>query len=251
MMKIMCMKEEIAAIMAASGILDHVFVIDSNVAGVNKKLEETEFHQAFVVNGNSIGYTFNAASAGRADVDDRPERIIKTFFTSIAAALSRIKVTDPDKATALVLKDTSGVFKFGGIVEYHLNADNPDEPGNWSFSMTFDESDITSLEKKKVVNKVLCADAMFIQTFDNVAYDVASIRMESSKYIIDACYLVIETLLQILDREAKAGETVDIEFPAFFVASVAVEGDEKVYAITPEGHLKAIIKDDSALEVDM
>ena len=41
MMKIMCMKEEIAAIMAASGILDHVFVIDSNVAGVNKKLEES------------------------------------------------------------------------------------------------------------------------------------------------------------------------------------------------------------------
>ena len=132
-----------------------------------------------------------------------------------------------------------------------MNEDNPDEPGNWSFSMTFDENDIASLEKKKVVNKVLCADTMFIQTFDNVAYDVASIRMESSKYIIDACYLVIETLLQILDREAKAGETVDIEFPAFFVASVAVEGDEKVYAITPEGHLKAIIKDDSALEVDM
>lgn len=245
-----CVRKEIAATIAASGILDHTFMVGYN-NGVDKKLEETEFHQAFVVNGNSIGYTFNMASAGRADVDDRPERIIKTFFVSIAAALSKIKVTDPDRATALVLKDTSGVFKFAGIVEYHLNKDNPDEPGNWSFSMTFDENDITSLEKKKTVNKVLCADDMFIHVFDNVAYDVASIRMESIKYIIDACYLVVETLLQILDREAKANEIVDIEFPGYFVASVSVEKDEKIYAITPEGHLKAIIKDDSALETDI
>lgn len=250
-MKIMCMKEAMSTIMAESGILNHTFVIDGCVPAVNKKLEETEYHQAFVVNGNSIGYTFNSGAGAGKDVDDRPERLIKTFFAAIAAALSRIKVTDVDKATALVLKDPAGVFKFAGIVEYHQNTDNPDEPGNWSFSMTFNEDDITALEKKKVVNKVLCADQMFIQTFDNVAYDIASIRMESSKYIIDACYIVVDTLLQILDREAKANEVVDIEFPGFFVASVAVENDEKIFAITPEGHMKAIIKDDSALETDM
>ena len=117
--------------------------------------------------------------------------------------------------------------------------------------MTFNEDDITSLEKKKEVNKVLCGDSTFQHMFDTVGYDVARVRMEHSDYIADACYITIDTILQILDREAKAGEVVDIEFPGYFIASVSIEDDEKIFAITPEGHLKAIVKDDKALQIDI
>jgi len=208
--------------------------------GAAKTYEETEMHQAFVVNSNSIGFAFGD--------DDRPERIVKSFFTATAAYLSKVKVSKADEAVAIVLVDTSGNFKFAGIVEYHENKDNPDEPGNWSFTMTFDSKTLDTLEKSKSLKKYLYSSDAFKAIFDKVSYDVASIQFQHTQYMFDACGLVIDTLLQVLDREAKEDEVVDIELPGYFVASVSVEDGEKVFAITPDGHLKQVVKDDTALD---
>lgn len=208
--------------------------------GANKNMEETEMHQAFIVNADSAGYTFGN--------DDRPERIIKAFFASTSAYLSKVKVSKADEAVALILTDVSGVFKFASIVEYHENKENPDEPGNWSYVMTLNEDDIADLEKRKVVKKLLYSGQDFKAVFDKVAYDVACIEFQHEHYMYDACLLVIDTLVQVLDREAKDGEVVDIELPGYFTASVSVEGGEKVFAVTPDGHQKEIIKNDIALE---
>ena len=129
-------------------------------AGAAKAYEETEMHQAFVVNANSLGYTFGD--------DDRPERIVKAFFASSAAYLSKVKVSKADEAVALVLVDVSGNFKFAGIVEYHENKENPDEPGNWSYVMTFDEKTLEVLEKHKNVKKLLYSSDAFKAVFDKV-----------------------------------------------------------------------------------
>lgn len=208
--------------------------------GVGKTYDETEMHQAFVVNANSIGYTFGD--------DNRPERIVKAFFAASAAYLSKVKVSKADEAVALVLTDVAGNFKFAGIVEYHENKDNPDEPGNWSYVMTFDSKTIDTIEKHKTVKKYLYSSDAFKAVFDKVAYDVAAIQFQHQTYMFDACLLVIDTLLQVLDREAKENEVVDIEMPGYFTASVSVEEGEKVFAITPDGHMKQVIKDDTALE---
>lgn len=208
--------------------------------GAAKTYEETEMHQAFVVNANSIGYTFGD--------DDRPERIVKGFFASSAAYLSKVKVSKADEAVALVLTDVTGNFKFAGIVEYHENKENPDEPGNWSYVMTFDSKTLDNIEKNKGLKKLLYSSDAFKGVFDKVAYDVAGIQFQHQTYMFDACLLVIDTLLQVLDREAKEGEIVDIELPGYFTASVSVEDGEKVFAITPDGHMKQIIKDDTALD---
>lgn len=208
--------------------------------GAAKTYEETEMHQAFVVNANSVGYTFGD--------DDRPERIVKAFFAASAAYLSKVKVSKADEAVALVLTDIAGNFKFAGIVEYHENTENPDEPGNWSYVMTFDSKTLENLEKNKSVKKLLCSSDAFKAVLDKVAYDVAAIQFQHQTYMYDACLLVVDTLLQVLDREAKDGEIVDIELPGYFTASVSVEDGEKVFAITPDGHMKQIIKDDTALD---
>lgn len=209
-------------------------------AGAGKTYEETEMHQAFVVNANSAGYTFGD--------DDRPERIVKAFFASTSAYLSKVKVTKSDEAVALVLSDVAGNFKFASIVEYHENTENPDEPGNWSYVMTFDAKTLDNLEKNKTVKKLLYSSDAFKAVFDKVAYDVAAIQFQHQTYMFDACLLVVDTLLQVLDREAKEGEIVDIELPGYFTASVSVEDGEKVFAVTPDGHMKQIIKDDTALD---
>lgn len=208
--------------------------------GAAKTYEETEMHQAFVVNANSIGYTFGD--------DDRPERIVKGFFAASAAYLSKVKVSKADEAVALVLTDVAGNFKFAGIVEYHENKENPDEPGNWSYVMTFDPKTLDNIEKNKGLKKLLYSSDAFKAVFDKVAYDVAGIQFQHQTYMFDACLLVVDTLLQVLDREAKEGEIVDIELPGYFTASVSVEDGEKVFAITPDGHMKQIIKDDTALD---
>ena len=209
-------------------------------SGAAKTYEETEMHQAFVVNANSAGYTFGD--------DDRPERIIKAFFASTSAYLSKVKVTKSDEAVALVLTDISGNFKFAAIVEYHENNDNPDEPGNWSYVMTFDAATLDNIEKSKTVKKLLYSSDAFKGVFDKVSYDIAGIQFQHQQYMFDACELVVDTLVQVLDREAKDGEIVDIELPGYFTASVSVEDGDKIFAITPDGHMKQIIKDDTALD---
>ena len=220
----------------ASMITNHTVKTD---VAANKSYEDTEYHQAFCINANSMEYSFGD--------DDRVERVVKAFFTATSAYLSKVKVSNAEKAVALILTDVSGNFKFAGIVEYHEN-DKADEPGNWSYSLTFNEDDISDLEKDKAVTKYLFSGDAFKSVFDKVAYDIAGIEFNHDTYMYDACLLVVDTLVQILDREAKEGEVVDIEMPGYFVASVSVEDGEKVFGITPDGHQKEIIKNDIALQ---
>ena len=116
--------------------------------------------------------------------------------------------------------------------------------------MTFNEEDLNELEKTKKVKKLLYGDTPFRVVFDKVAYDIGSIQFTQERYMYDACILTVDTLVSVLDAEAVAGEIVDIELPGYFKASVSVEDGEKVFAITPDGHQKSIIKDDGALQVE-
>ena len=206
-----------------------------------KSYEETEMHQALIVNADSIGYTFDSN-------DDRPERVIKTFFAGVSSYLSKRKVSKEDEAVALILQDTAGNFKFAGIVEYFPNLENPDEAGNWSYVMTFNEDDVVDLEKRKTVKKLLAGDEAFKSIMDKTAYDIGGFVFEREIYIYDSCLLVIDTILQVLDHEAKEGEIVDVEMPGYFKASVAVENGKKIFSIVPDGHMKQLVKSDIDLD---
>ena len=71
---------------------------------------------------------------------------------------------------------------------------------------------------------------------------------ERETYIYDACNIIIDSILQTLDHEAIEGQVVDIEMNGYFTASVAIENGEKIFSITPDGHMKALIKSDVALD---
>ncbi len=208
----------------------------------NKSYEDTEMHQALVVNIGSMGYAIDVN-------DDYPERLIKAFFAGVSCYLSHRKVSKEDEAVALILQDTSGQFKFAAVVEYHSNHENPDEAGNWSYTMTFYEDDINDLEKRKKVNKFLVGDDAFKSIMYKTAYDIGSFEFTREIYIYDSCLLIIDTLMQVLDHEAIDGQIVDIEMPGYFKASVAVENGEKVYSVIPDGHMKEIIKSDVDLDM--
>ena len=228
--------------MNAANVLNNVRLVrmvNANYAA--KSYEDTEFHQALIVNADSIGYTFDVN-------DDRPERIVKSFFAGVSSYLSFRKVSKDDEAVALVISDVSGNFKFAAVVEYHSNTENPDEPGNWSYTMTFYEDDITDLEKVKKVNKLLIGDKAFETVMNRAAYDVGGFVFEHSNFMYDSCLLTIDTIIQVLDHEAIEGQVVDVEMPGYFTASVSVENGEKVFSITPDGAMKTLIKSDVDLE---
>ena len=207
----------------------------------NLSFEESKTKEAFIVNASSKGYSF--------DDDSCAERIFKSFIAATSTYLSKVKVAKEDEAVALVLTDINGVFKFAGVVEYHENEENDgtDEPGNWSYVRTFNEDDLKALEAKKKVARYLYGDDAFKLVFDKVAYDIGGISFEHERYMYDACLLCVDTLIGVLDRETNDNETVEIECPGYFVASAAVESGEKVFAITPDGAMKKIIKDDVSL----
>ena len=207
----------------------------------NLSFEESKTKEAFIVNASSKGYSF--------DDDSCAERIFKSFIAATSTYLSKVKVAKEDEAVALVLTDINGVFKFAGVVEYHENEQNDgtDEPGNWSYILTFNEDDLKALEANKKVARYLYGDDAFKLVFDKVAYDIGGISFEHERYMYDACLLCVDTLIGVLDRETNDNETVEIECPGYFVASAAVESGEKVVAITPDGAMKKIIKDDVSL----
>lgn len=210
-----------------------------NAVSANKNIEETEMYTAFGVNASSMYYSLP---------EDAGPRIIASFFTATSTYLSKAKVADTEQATVLILTDTSGIFKFAGIVEFHDNANDPNEPGNWSYAFTFNSADVENLEKNKKVKKLMYTDDAFKSIFDKVSYDVAGFMFGHERYMYDACTLVIDTLIQVLEAEAVEGQTVDIVYEGYFEASVGVEDDEKILTITPDGSMKEIIKSDIDLD---
>lgn len=210
-------------------------------SGAAKTFEETQMYQQYIVNCDSNGYAFGG--------DDIPERMLKSFIAATSVYLGQVKVSDPNVATALVLTDEAGNFLFAGIVEYHENEENKDEPGNWSYVLTLNEDDLTELESSKEVKKYLYGDDAFKVILDKVGYDIGGIEFQKDTFMYACCKILIETIIQVLDSEAVANETVDIELKGYATFSVSVENDEKVFAVTPDGAMKKLIKDDAALEV--
>lgn len=230
--------KELGRNMMRSGVLTGLVAGDILSA---KNINDTQMSQAFIINASSQGYEFNAGD------DDMPERIMNSFIAATSVYLGKVKRTNPNEAVALVLTDVAGNFKFAGIVEYHEN-ENKDEPGNWSYVLTFNEQDIVNIEKKKVINKHLYSDTQFKTVFDKVAHDIGGIAFQHESYMYTACLILVDTILQVLDKEAVAGEVVDIENVGYCTFSVEVDGDEKIFAITPSGKMKELIKGDTDLE---
>lgn len=207
----------------------------------NKSYEDTNMHTTIVTNADSLGFVFDRE-------DDRPERTMKTFFAAVTTYLSKKKIAKPDEAVAFELQDIAGNFMFGAAVEYFINEANPDEPGNWNYTMTLNEDEMEDLKQRKNVKTFLAGDEAFKSIMDKMARDIGGFQFERDTYIYDACIIVVESIIDVLRAEAKEGETVDVEMPGYFTGSVAIENGDVVCSLTPDGHMKTIIKEDVMLD---
>lgn len=151
-----------------------------------------------------------------------------------------LKKNRDDNGTALVVRDDKGNFIIGGVVKYH-KPENEDQAGNWSYEFTFDEEDV------KESHQYIVNDAAFMEVLQKVAYE-HSVVITEMDFAYDLIVAFFISLKNVLEQNVTPAEEFEIESEGFFVATAAVENDEKVFSLVPSGEMKRLIKDDSSLE---
>lgn len=151
-----------------------------------------------------------------------------------------LKKNREDNGTSLVLRDEKGNFIIAGVVRYH-KPEKEDQAGNWSYEFTFNEEDI------KETHQYIVTDGSFMEVMQKVA-TTHSIMIREMEFAYDLLLSFFISLKNVLDQNVTPTEECEIESEGFFVATSAVEGEEKVFALVPSGEMKRLIKDDSTLE---
>ena len=187
-----------------------------------------------------VNYSLDLKSTRMMDwAPEDADKIYSVFTASMSKFLANVKSKDA-KSVALILNDLKGNFMMAGVVEYHEN-ENPDLPGNWSYTMTFNEDDV-----KEVGTKFLTTETQFVQIVANVAHNLHGMRFVIETYIHDMFIVAIDTLKKYLDENASE-EAIDVTLDGYFVASAGIEDGKKVFAIVPSESMKVLIKEDIAL----
>ena len=178
-------------------------------------------------------------------------RSFHLLFKSITNFMAKVK--DVNGAVGFIAEDPMQNFVFGAIVEGH-DSEDKDMPGNFSFVFTFDPDDMKDC---KTIYK------MSGNEFKEVAIDTAiheygyQFNATAETDQIDQRRTVITQLLtnaakcvrQWVEENSVAPEPVVTEIKGLAIIEAQVdENGMKVFAITPSGELKNIIKDDAALE---
>lgn len=176
---------------------------------------------------------------GRRVEPDKVGIVYDTLIMAMSDFLSQVK--SKENKIALAVKDLKGNLLLGGIVSYHKN-ENEEMPGNWSYELTFNEEDLNGC------NVSLSTDPHFNRVFLKTLENLHGLLLDDPIVMQPMIEEGINVVKQWLDVNAKENEEISVEHPGFFVASVSVENGEKVYAIVPDGAMKRLIKDDSALE---
>lgn len=151
-----------------------------------------------------------------------------------------LKKNREDNGTSLILRDEKGNFIIAGVVRYHA-PEKEDQAGNWSYEFTFNEDDV------KETHQYIVTDSAFMEVLSSVAIS-HQIVITDMEFAMDLVIGFFVALKNVLEQNVTPTEEFEIESEGFFVATSAIEGDEKVYSIVPSGEMKRLIKDDSTLE---
>lgn len=190
----------------------------------------------------SIAATYIAAikQEGWIIGPDEIETPYCTIFRAIAEFLAVKK--NKETAVALTVKDIREETLAIAKVECHL-PEGEDQAPNWSFEMSFNESDI-DLTNTKVYSS---NDLSFFEVLNKVSknlYNLTYIDVVAANNLVTIAFKVLK---KWLDENASADAPVSIGIEGYFEATVAVEGGEKVFSLVPDGATKTLIKDDSEL----
>lgn len=169
----------------------------------------------------------------------------KAMILAITELLSNTK--NKEHKVACKVEDTRGNFKFAGIVQYHPNTENENMPGNWSYVLTFDKEDLTDCGEIHNSN-----DPYFYKHLATAFFQKFDRTFGVNDCIVHQFIMIMaDTLLTWMD--ANAGNKPEegknkLEVEGYFEATAELDGDTKVFSMTPSGDMKRLIKNDTAIQ---
>ena len=194
---------------------------------------------------DSIGWQLHEDSGQRCS------RSFYLLFDSITNFMSKVKSTEG--SVGFIAEDMDQNFTFGAVVEYHKN-DNPDMPGNWSYTFTFDPNDMKDC---------ITVYKMSSNEYKEVAIDLGEhyygldFELDNSTNVMETKRILITQIMtnaskairQWVEENSVSPQPITTEIKnKVIIEAMLDETGTKVFAITPSGELKNVIKDDAAIE---
>lgn len=188
----------------------------------------------------SIPQTLSVLESGK-NRDVAPNDVhflVKTYIAGISDFLNLVKTTS--HPCAVIVQDLKGNFIVGAVVS-HNDAESEDEAlaGNWNYVFTYNKEDIP-----EDATQYQLSNQEVVDTISKRGFDLCRLTFTEPGFCAELAIDTFDTIKNFLDQNAPAaeGEKFDVELDSYFNTSVSIENGEKVFAITPAGEMKAIIK---------
>lgn len=172
---------------------------------------------------------------------EHTNKILDIIINGVTECLADIK--SKDYPVVFMFKEGEKNFIAAAILEYYPNEDDPNRPGNWNYSWTFNEGDIpeNAMIKTPYDNKLA-------SYFRSVGMNKYGMEFEKVEWLGDCTVYLLKVIKKWLDDNASENEENGVKIDGLVQFRVAVENGEKVTSIEVDGEIKQLIKDDSAIE---
>ena len=198
------------------------------------KLNETNIPQNFSTGMyNDKGYDLSR---------DHTSLVADILFTGVSECLGDIKTKE--HPVAFVFKKNNDEFIAAAVVQYIENKDDKNKAGAWSYVWTWDQDDVP--KNARLVGPENAEMGVYFRGVSKNKYGAA---FRDQAAIIEVTRYFLETLSKWLEENASESEEIAVEEPGVFQAAIAIENGVRVKSLVPEGEIKKLIKDDSAIEV--
>ena len=159
-------------------------------------------------------------------------KIATVLFHGASMCLSAMKNTSVGKA--LIFRAVDGRFLAGAKVQYIANVDDPNNPaaGRWDYTWTAYEEDLKDCDTVDVANNAMIAPY----------FTAAGISLYNMNTLV-------EFIINWLKENVTDTEPATLVLNGVFKGVAEVDPDGSIdIGIIPDGAMKVLIKDDSAIQ---
>ena len=165
--------------------------------------------------------------------------IATTLFDGVSRCLGAIK--NKEVPQAIVFKTVEGSFIAAAKIEYVEGSDPTSS--RWDYTWTFYEDDV------KGANIVdASTNNMILHYFEQSALTLYKMKFAGPDVCIILMNLMLEMIKKWLTENTKAGEDSVLTLEGVFKAVATINGDEIELGLIPDGDMKVLVKDDTALQ---
>lgn len=170
------------------------------------------------------------------------ENAVTILFNGTSKCLADNK--DLSVPKAVVFRRIDGTFLVAAVLRYVTNEDDPSNlaSGQWNYSWTFDQDDIKDCKIIEMSNSLI---SMY---FYNAASSLYNLRFNDPAVCATVMNLMVEMIINWLKENTKDGEKSVLTLSGVFTAMGEVVDGEIEMAIIPDGDIKLLVKDDSAIQ---